>query len=185
MKRIGMLLIVMGVAGVTSAHDNGREARPSGCSDVLITAPGLRRQPRDLTFSTRQILDLEFRTRLERPYYGEHVLHFDVFTPSGFLYQKLSIHFNWPKPKPRRWGWHDRDDDRTVPASASVPTGLPVLLLGDTHRGRPTDTVETRLPVAGTSITMSTLYGRWTVQAFMDDATRPCSSKRSFTIRGQ
>jgi hypothetical protein len=185
MKRIGVLLIVMGWAGGASAHDYGRVSHPSGCSDVVVTAPGLRRQPRDLVFSTRQILDLAFQTRLDRPYYGEHVLHLDVLTPSGFLYQKLSIVFNWPKPKPRRWGWHDRDDAETVPASTHFAPGRPVVQLGEYDRGRLRDTLETRLPVAGTSITMSTLYGRWTVQAFMDDVTRPCSSKRSFTIRGQ
>ena len=29
---------------------------------------------------------------------------------------------------------------------------------------------------------MSTLYGRWTVQAFLDDRQRPCSPLRRFTI---
>jgi len=193
MKRIGLLLIVMGLAGGAAAHDKGREPRPSGCSDIQVTAPGLRRQPRDRTFSTRQILDLAFQTQLERPYYGDHVLRLEILTPSGFLYQKLNVPFTWPKPKPRRWGWSDRDDHREhddhevelVKASTAFPPGLPVQLLGETQRGRFRDTLETRLPVAGTSITMSTLYGRWTVQAFMDDATRPCSPKRSFVIRGQ
>jgi hypothetical protein len=196
MKRIGKLLVltVMAGAGAASAHDKPqhqvRQHRllPQGCSGIQVTAPGLRRQPRSLLFSTRQILDLEFETRFDRAFYGEHVLHFRVFTPSGFLYQELEAPFVWPRP--RYWRKHGRGDDGdgdgTVAASLSFPRGIPVQMLGDAaHHGHRRDAVEVRLPVAGTSITMSTLYGRWTVQAFLDDRARPCSPVRPFTIHGK
>lgn len=183
MRRIVMLLVVtgVGVAGAASAHDT---RHPRGCSAIEVTAPGLKKQPRDGRFSTRKVLDLEFVTRLERPTYGEHVMHFKVFTPSGFLYQELDVPFVWPRP--RRGHKYPQDEAQPTPVSVSYPKGMPVQVLGDgAPRGRRRDSVEARLPVAGTSITMSTLYGRWTVQAFLDDGTRPCSQLRSFTLHGK
>lgn len=183
MKRIAMMLVATGIAGAASAHDRG--PWPSGCSFIEVTAPGVKKQPRDGHFSTLKILDLDFETRLERPVYGDHVLRFKVFTPSGFLYQELTVPFTWPKPKHGRKG--DQDDPPAVPVGASYSSGLPVQVLGDSESrwGRRRDTLTARLPVAGTSITMSTLYGRWTVQAFLDDKMRPCSPLRRFTIHSK
>jgi len=42
---------------------------------------------------------------------------------------------------------------------------------------------EARLPVAGTSITASGLYGRWKVVPYLDDAQKPCGRSQSFAIR--
>jgi hypothetical protein len=42
---------------------------------------------------------------------------------------------------------------------------------------------EARLPVAGTSIMMSGLYGRWRVVPHLDDGREPCGPARSFVIR--
>jgi hypothetical protein len=43
--------------------------------------------------------------------------------------------------------------------------------------------VEARLPVAGTSIMASGLYGRWTVVPQLDDSSEPCGPRRHFVIR--
>jgi hypothetical protein len=43
--------------------------------------------------------------------------------------------------------------------------------------------VEARLPVAGTSIMASGLYGRWTVVPQLDDSSEPCGPGRPFVIR--
>ena len=182
MKRVAMLVVAMGIAGAASAHDRNQ---PDGCSPIEITAPGAKKQPRDGRYSTMKILDLEFETRLDRPIYGDHVVRFKVFTPSGFLYQELNVPFTWPKPKRGRKG--DRADAPAVPVAASYPGAPAVQVLGDYEGrwGRRRDTLTARLPVAGTSITMSTLYGRWTVQAFLDDKTRPCSPLRRFTIHSK
>jgi hypothetical protein len=148
-----------------------------------VTAPGVaQKQSNSLRFSTKSILDLEFETRLEQPVYGEHEMRFRVFTPSGSLYQELLAPFSWPKP-----GRKGKGPDPASVAATSAARGLKVQQLGDVSgRGRKThDTLSVRLPVAGTSITMSTLYGRWTVQAFLDDRTRPCSPLRRFTIHGK
>jgi hypothetical protein len=179
MKRFASILIAAGlVAPPSFAHDD--VAEPRGCSAIRVTAPGVAKQPRNDRFSTKSILDLEFETRLERPVHGEHVLRFKVFTPSGFLYQELDAPFSWPRPG----RGHSKEKDASGVAPASFPQGLKVQQLGDGagHGKRSRDTLVARLPVAGTSITMSTLYGRWSVQAFLDDKTRPCSPTRRFTI---
>jgi hypothetical protein len=177
MNRIAMLLVVTGISGAASAQDH---RPPSGCSVVEVTAPGLRKQPRDLRFSTREILDLEFVTRLERKVPdGDHVMHFKVTTPSGFLYQDLAMAFSWGRPG-------RRDKSAAAPAAAAA-NGVPVQVLGKPRDRRDPvrQSLHARLPVAGTSITMSTLYGRWTVQAFLDDHTRPCSPPRTFAIHSK
>lgn len=176
MRLVVIVLLAAGIAGPISALPASQ-----ACSAVEVTAPGLQKQPRGLRFSTRQILDLEFETRLERPVYGDHLLRFKVLTPSGFLYEELTVPFSWPKP-------HDGRGAGATPTARAVPgfpSALPVQQLGVMSHGRPRDSVHARLPVAGTSITMSTLYGRWTVQAFLDDRERPCSAPRQFTIRDE
>lgn len=178
MKSLALLLVAAGLASPATAHD---DSSARGCSAVEVTAPGLRRQPRNARFSTKTILDLQFQTRLDRPLYGDHVLRFKVLTPSGFLYQELRAPFSWPKP-----GKNERTPQAVAVPAASHASGLEVQQLGTIERGgRRRDTLKVQLPVAGTSITMSTLYGLWTVQAFLDDKARPCSPARSFTIHGQ
>jgi hypothetical protein len=179
MRPFAILLAAMAGAAVAAASDgeHGR-LQPRGCAAIEVTAPGLQRPPRDLRFVVSQVLDLEFATRLERPVYGDHVMHFKVFTPSGFLYQNLRVPFNWPKAvRGPRTG-----QDAPVRAVAHAP-GTSVQQLGGPSGRRRGDTVAARLPVAGTAITLSALYGRWTVQAYLDDAPRPCSPLRRFTIR--
>jgi hypothetical protein len=43
--------------------------------------------------------------------------------------------------------------------------------------------VKTRLPVAGTSISVGSLFGRWTVVPYLNDETAPCGRSRTFVIR--
>jgi hypothetical protein len=66
------------------------------------------------------------------------------------------------------------------------PRPLPVQTLGSAAASRdggsPNELVS-RLPVAGTSITLSSLYGRWTVEPYLDGATGPCGPVSRFTIR--
>jgi len=174
MKRIAILLVTTGIAGAAGAHPE-TSLEPRGCSAIEVTAPNLKKQqPRSLRFSARDVLDLVFVTELQQAVYGQHVLHFKVATPSGFLYQDLAMPFDWKRPR-RGFG-----SDDVVPAAMGAPN-VPVQQLGPVM-GRDHQFVEARLPVAGTSITMSTLYGRWSVQAFLDDQARPCSPASAFTI---
>jgi len=178
MRRIAILIVVTGIASPSLAQAPQRRM-PSGCSAIEVTAPTLRKQPREPRFSTREILDLEFDTRLERQVTdGDHVLHFKVVTPGGFLYQDLTTPFTWGKPGRR---------GRSAIEPAATARGVPVQALGTPRDGRDParQSLRARLPVAGTSITMSSLYGRWTVQAFLDDRTRPCTPPRVFAIQSK
>jgi hypothetical protein len=42
--------------------------------------------------------------------------------------------------------------------------------------------VSARLPVSGTLIVNSSLYGRWRLETHLDDSLRPCGPPRLFTI---
>jgi len=138
-------------------------------------APNLATQPRDLIFSGRQILDLQFQACLRQDLPGDHVMQFKVLTPGGFLYRVLTVPFVGTAagpPPPRAVPGYPRP----LPVQTLVPTA------GDS-RMRAFYSVSTALPVAGTSITLSSLYGPWTVQAFLDGQSDPCGPATRFTIR--
>jgi hypothetical protein len=175
------------------------------CSAVLVGAPQTRRlparQPTDLKFSSRQVLDLEFRARLLRDLEGDHLLQLKVLTPNGFLYQVITVPFVSSAPAAGPGGSRQtrtRDtsvgDAQLASAAASspppryvpgFPRPLPVQRLrpvaGDTAN-RIQYELDARLPVAGTSITLSSLYGRWTVQPYLDGRPDPCGPATRFTI---
>ena len=48
--------------------------------------------------------------------------------------------------------------------------------------GRRAGIVSGRLPVAGTAIATSSLYGRWRVVPYFDGSPRPCAAASVFTI---
>lgn len=166
----------------------------SVCAGVRVLAPNLATQPRDLTFSSRLVLDLQFQARLRRDLQGDHLMHFKIFTPGGFLYQVITVPFvgTAPAPDARTRAAPARSEAATrapgPPPPRAVPgysKPLPVQRLvpaaGDT-RARVHYGVSATLPVAGTSITLSSLYGRWTVQTYLDGQPAPCGPASRFTI---
>ena len=165
------------------------------CAGIRVLAPNLATQPRDLTYSSRQILDLQFQSRLRQDLQGDHLMQFKVFTPGGFLYQVITVPFVGTAPAPdastraarARSGAATRAPGPPPPRYVpGYPRPLPVQRLvpttGDT-RTRVYYSVSAALPVAGTSITLSSLYGRWTVQAYLDGQPDPCGPATRFTIR--
>ena len=165
------------------------------CAGVRVFALNLATQPRDLTYSSRQILDLHFQARLRQDLQGDHLMQFKVLTPGGFLYQVLTVPFvgTAPAPDASRRTARDRSGAATrtpgPPPPRAVPgypRPLPVQRLvptTDDTRMRAFYSVSAALPVAGTSITLSSLYGRWTVQAYLDGQPDPCGPATRFTIR--
>ena len=141
------------------------------------------------------MLDLQFQARLQQDLQGDHLLQFKVYTPGGFLYQIIAVPFvgtaplpdaaeraararsgaaaRAPLPPPPRYV---RGYPRPLPVQRLVP------VVGDS-RTRTQYGVSTLLPVAGTSITLGGLYGRWTVQAYLDDQPGPYCPVGRFTIR--
>jgi hypothetical protein len=164
------------------------------CAGIKVTAPGLATQPRNLVFSSRQILDLQFQARLRQDLQGDHLLQFKVLTPGGFLYQLITVPFVGTAPAPdaneraarARSGAAKRAEPPPPRPVPGYPRPLPVQRLlpvpGDS-RTRTLFAVNALLPVAGTSITLSSLYGRWTVQSYLDGQRDPCGPDRQFTIR--
>ena len=86
---------------------------------------------------------------------GHHSLEFKIYTPKGNLYQSMTLQFD---------------------ADAPIPEGA-------RRRSRRFQDVNAVLPVAGTSIVTSSMYGTWTVEAFLDGDERRCSRPRRFLIQ--
>jgi hypothetical protein len=78
-----------------------------------------------------------------------------------------------------------RKDARAPQLRVYTPDGFLYQVLETSprpHRGSPRR-FEARLPVAGTSIMQSGLYGRWRVVPYLDNGREPCGPARSFVIR--
>lgn len=166
-----------------------------GCLGVRVLAPGLPTQPRNLVFSSRQVLDLQFQARLRLDLQGDHLMQFKVLTPGGFLYQVITVPFvgtaagdsKSARAARARSGAAARAPGPPPPrAVPGYPRPLPVQRLfptaGDAQTRRAYG-VTAALPVAGTSITLSSLFGRWTVMAYLDGQKDPCGPATRFTIR--
>jgi hypothetical protein len=165
------------------------------CAGIRVTAPGLKVQPRDLVFSSREVLDLQFQSVLRQDLQGDHLMRFRVHTPGGFLYQEIAVPFTGsaaPRDEAERAARArlgaaaralEPSPARRIPG---YPRPLPVQRLvpvaGDTWT-RTEFCVTTRLPVAGTSIALGGLFGKWTVQAYLDDQKASCGPAARFTIR--
>ena len=195
MPLFALLLLSAEVARTATPVTPLYTRRYPACAGVRVLAPNLATQPRNLTYSSRQILDLQFQARLRQDLQGDHLMQFKVLTPGGFLYQVLTVPFvgtarasdastraahaasgaalRAPGPPPPRFvpGY-----PRPLPVQRLVP------VTGDI-RTRVYYSVSATLPVAGTSITLSSLYGPWTVQAYLDGQSDPCGPATRFTIR--
>jgi hypothetical protein len=161
------------------------------CSAIDVVAPEQRRATRKRSFSAAKTLDLELRTRLRTRYglSGDHVLRLKLFTPGGYLYQEITVPFHSDPPPWRRW-WTRRQgkqEAETYQPTRVLPgfsTPVSVQKTRQFWRGRRYyDQVTAKLPVAGTSITLGSLFGRWTVVPYLDDETAPCGRSRKFVIR--
>jgi len=145
------------------------------CTGVRVTASDRAVPPRDMTFSSRETLDLLLRPRMRRDLPGDHLMQLKVFTPGGFLYQMITVPFvgaaQEAAPPPRVVPGYPRplEVQRLVPVRGSG--------------SRAEYELRARLPVAGTSITLSSIYGTWSVQAFLDGQADPCGPATRFTIR--
>ena len=160
--------------GDPAAGAHGRQCLTVGVSSPQ--APGPSRGQGDAAFSATQILDVELSTLLRRNLAGEHLLELKVYTPRGHLYQVLTVPFTGAgnpadlRPRKRRVeGYPEPLHEKTLrPAKMGGMQGF---------------AVGTTLPVAGTSIVTSSLYGRWTVVPHLDGDPEPCGAGREFTIR--
>lgn len=150
------------------------------CASVAVSSP--QAPKKRVTFSATKILDLEFGAMLRSSLVGEHVLNLKVYTPRGHLYQQLDVPFRGgvtsSPPSP---------EVGTEPRMRQVegyPQPLPEqeLVATRTSTGKRSYRVSTRLPVAGTSIMASSLYGNWKVVPHLDGNLKACGPAGAFSI---
>jgi len=125
-------------------------------------------------FSAARTSDLVFRVLLDPGLAGEHTLELRLLTPRGFLYRSLvaPVSFGMTVGK--------LEAKRSVegyPAPLPVRRATRVTLAGENAQA-----VELSFPVGGTDIVGSSLYGRWTVQPYLDGAETPCGNELKVRI---
>ncbi len=111
-------------------------------------------------FSASQILDLEFQVLLPPSLSGDHLLELKIMTPKGHLYQAFSVPFS--------------------AQNASETDGRQAR--GHRSRRSRSQAAKATLPVAGTTIVTSSLYGKWSAEAYLDGAQGSCTAPQSFVI---
>lgn len=127
-------------------------------------------------FSAATVLDVDFAIlfskKVAEQFSGVHIVEFRVYTPQGHLYQSLSI--------PMTNDAHRAGERHAVPG---YPDPMPVRVLHPIRRGNGHGMyAEVTLPVAGTSIVNSSLYGEWKAEAYVADEIRPCGQPATVTI---
>ncbi len=180
MLAVGLLILAQAVPAANEGSNRDFREPPSGsgsrlCSAVQVTSPQIQ-QTQVRGYSASQILDLRFRTTLGRPLDSGHSLELRVYTPKGHLYQVLTVPLTGPirrdpAPRPR-----ERSVDRRAPSRSEPPAEA----TSDEPDGKLS--FDTILPVGGTSIVTSSLYGSWTVTPHLDGSLKPCGPARQFRI---
>jgi hypothetical protein len=181
MPPLAFLVLAAQVGGTASGAVPSPGRYYPQCTGVRVTASDRAVPPKNMTFSSRETLDLVLRPRMRQDFQGDHLMQLKVFTPGGFLYQVLTLPFVGATP-------NARGHEAAAPPPRVVP-GFPrplevqrlVPVRGSTSRAE--YELSARLPVAGTSITQSSIYGTWSVQVFLDGQAEPCGPVTRFTIR--
>lgn len=153
--------LVLASAGASSASKDPSERKSmNACAAIRVTAPDAPQPKRKSrkrlpTFSASSILDLKLEAALSPAVKGQHQLEFKVYTPKGHLYQSLPA---------------------TVAAAAAPSSDR-------RQRESPKRTATAMLPVAGTTIVTSSLYGEWRIEAYLDgERETACGRPLSFVI---
>ena len=116
-------------------------------------------------FSAIRMLDLDLTVRFVDAFSGDHLLHLKLFTPKGHHYQTLSM---WIASAP--------EHSKSLRRVEGYPRPLavrPVHKAG--YPGLPEVTLS--VPVGGTPIVTSSIYGMWTAEAYLDDQSEACASQ--------
>lgn len=176
MTRIKLLAITLALVTVMPLVAGAQSA---GCASIAVTAPGVE-QPKGAklpSFSATKIVNLDLATlfkpgSVNRFATGDHVAEFRVFTPTGALYQSISVPFT---SSSARKGQPQKLD--------GYPRPVPIELLGETvtSTGKHAK-VSARLAVAGSPVTLNSMYGEWRVESIIDGEDLPCATPAVFRI---
>lgn len=151
-------------------------AQNGGCVTIAVGSLEKNRGAFDTAFSATQVLDLDlwllFTPGAAKRFANDHLVEFRVYTPAGNLYQSTKFMFS---DNAARKGRHTRISG--YPDAVTVQGLSEVTYRNGKHVG-----LKMRLPVAGTHIVTSSLYGKWKAQAYVDGETIPCSPPTEFTI---
>ena len=178
MPALAFLVLATQVVGGTVSGTVPSTGRYYGrCAGVRVTAPDRALPPKNMTFSSRETLDLVLRPRMRQDMRGDHLMELKIFTPRGFLYQVIALPFVGAAAPGQQAA---APPSRVVPG---YPRPLEVQRLVQSSGTRGEFELRARLPVAGTSITLSSIYGAWSVQTYLDGQAEPCGPVTRFAIR--
>ena len=149
-------------SGQVVGRGSGSSAGPATTSLLVANSP---------RFSATKILDLTFAVLLPPAIGGEHLVELRVFTPDGQLYRSMAVPFA----------------RGALPGAARAVEGyarpVPQQALKQVSRGRRLfAAASATLPVGGTDIVSSGLYGRWRVEAYLDGAEQRCGPVGQFDL---
>jgi hypothetical protein len=165
-------VVALGLVGGSASSEplTSRAPRGGSCAAVEVASPqDPTRKGRTPEFSATRIVDLRITAVLREPG-AQGMVRLKVFTPRGHLYQTMALPFV-------------TGSDR-APQSRHVDGSRHAVLEQRALRGAVATEyrVETRLPVAGTLITAEGLYGRWTIEPWIDGAPQRCLAPQAFVI---
>ena len=152
-------------------------AQQGGCVAIAVSSEQKGGGKFDTSFSATRVIDIDFSVvftpgAAKRFLDGNHLVEFRILTPRGHLYQSMTIPFT---ADAKRKGAKVKVEG--YPDPMAVRTMDDVVFDKGNHVR-----VSTRMPVAGTPIIWSSLYGTWTAQAFVDGESVPCAKGAAFTI---
>lgn len=135
---------------------------------VIVTSPDVEVRPGLPTFRATEILEVQFAAQFRQRPTGDHLVEFKVYTPTGALYQTLTVPFT------------GQDRARQLRPVEGYPAALLERRIRQTEQLK--YYVFARLPVAGTWIVTNSLYGGWRVDAHFDGSLEP-TAHAAFSIQ--
>jgi hypothetical protein len=179
-----MLFVCLPLVG--SSEESDQSTATIRCIPIEVFSPQSDQPRWNRRFAATGILDLEFRVHLWGDVTGAHRIDLKLYTPDGQLYQTLTVPFRVSDGDPATGvpaGSTPNRAGRVKRKLSDYPQPIEEVEISSTGKGwKRHAAVSATLPVAGTSIVWSSLYGRWTAEAFLDGALSRCGAPARFSI---
>lgn len=176
LARALFLALALGTAvpmgGAAETGEVAEGASSTTCRFVRVRGRGDDGRLRFWRLSATDILDLEIVVGLPFRLEGEHRVDVELYTPDGHLYRRLTVVRGSATA-----------DVSAAPRRKLPDLARPVEVRRDASSLARRASVRISVPVAGTSIVSSSLYGRWTAVAYLDGAADACVAPRTFRLR--
>ncbi len=163
-----MLAIIVTTAMLTAPAADGTSLGHHPVRLVVTSPEATATRGKEPVFRATRILGLQFDAVFLRRLAGQHRADFKVYTPKGQRYQVLTVPFTGDARAPRR--------PRRVAGYPRPVTEQPMKTMDSSAHH-----VSARLPVAGTWIVSSSMYGGWRVEVHLDGSSAPAAQAR-FTL---